>query len=90
MSLKQKNYNLLERKRQDVCISCGAAIIDHEKECPRCGAFPQKAYHERSASQILGISKWLQNTPTMQPNQKLTETQNFLSFSRYIVSKNNK
>lgn len=63
-----------EKKRQDTCVSCGSSIIDHEKECPRCGAFPQKAYHERSASQILGISKWIQNSPTLQANQKLTES----------------
>jgi hypothetical protein len=62
-----------ERKRQDVCVGCGKSIEDPEKECPTCGAFPQKAYHERAAAKTLGISKWLQNHPGMQPNQKLSE-----------------
>lgn len=84
-----------EKKRQDACVSCGSSIIDHEKECPRCGAFPQKAYHERSASQILGISKWIQNSPTLQPNQKLTESGDkknnkmgkISSFNNFVVEK---
>jgi len=79
--------NLLERKRQDVCSGCGKSIIDHEKECPHCGAFPHKAYHERAASKTLGISKWLQNAPVMQPNQKLSEDdgklENILSFEDF-------
>jgi hypothetical protein len=64
---------ILERKRQDVCSECGRAIVDAEKECPHCGRFPQKAYHERAAAKTLGFSKWVQNSPVMQPNQKLSE-----------------
>ena len=64
--LKQITQFVTERKRQDVCSGCG-------KECPTCGAFPHKAYHERAAAKTLGISKWLQNSPVMQPNQKLSE-----------------
>lgn len=71
-----KNYSDLiqERKRQDVCSGCGKSIDDQEKECPNCGTFPHKAYHERAAANTLGISKWLQNSPVMQPNQKLSES----------------
>lgn len=79
--------NLLERKRQDVCSGCGKSIGDPEKECPHCGAFPQKAYHERAAAKTLGIAKWVQNSPVMQPNQKLSEDgcglQNILSFEDF-------
>jgi hypothetical protein len=64
---------IAERRRQDVCSGCGKGIGDPEKECPTCGAFPHKAYHERAAAQTLGISKWLQNSPVMQVNQKLSE-----------------
>ena len=63
-----------ERKKQDLCSGCNKQILDPEKECPTCGAFPHKAYHERAASKTLNISKWLQNSPVMQPNQKLTES----------------
>jgi predicted amidophosphoribosyltransferase len=65
--------NLLERKRQDLCSGCGKSIMDSEKECPHCGAFPHKAYHERAAAKALGVAKWVQNAPAMQPNQKLSE-----------------
>jgi len=34
--------NILERKRQDVCSGCGKAIMDAEKECAHCGAFPHR------------------------------------------------
>ena len=71
--LKQITQFVTERKRQDVCSGCGKSIEDSEKECPTCGAFPHKAYHERAAAKTLGISKWLQNSPVMQPNQKLSE-----------------
>lgn len=71
--LKQITEFIAERKRQDVCSGCGKSIEDSEKECPTCGAFPHKAYHERAAAKTLGISKWLQNAPVMQPNQKLSE-----------------
>ena len=64
---------IFERKRQDVCEGCGRSIEDPEKECPACGRFPHKAYHERTAAKTLGIAKWLQNSPVMQPNQKLSE-----------------
>ncbi len=78
---------LTERKRQDVCSGCQKSILDSEKECPHCGTFPHKAYHERAASKTLGISKWLQNAPVMQPNQKLSEgtdkLDNLLSFEDF-------
>jgi hypothetical protein len=64
---------LFERKRQDVCEGCGRSIADPEKECPTCGRFPHKAYHERTAPKTLGIAKYLQTSPVMQPNQKLSE-----------------
>lgn len=64
---------ILERSRQDVCTECGRSIVDSEKECPYCGRFPQKAYHERAAGRTLGLSKWVQNSPALQPNQKLSE-----------------
>jgi predicted amidophosphoribosyltransferase len=70
---------LQERKRQDLCSGCTKSIEDPEKECPHCGTFPHKAYHERSASSTLGIAKWLQNSPVMQPNQKLSEDEGGLS-----------
>lgn len=47
--------------------------MDPEKECAHCGAFPHKAYHERAATKALGVAKWVQNAPAMQPNQKLSE-----------------
>jgi anaerobic ribonucleoside-triphosphate reductase len=71
--MKNINSFLTERKRQDVCEGCGKSIEDPEKECPTCGKFPHKAYHERSAAKTLGISKWLQNSTEVQPNQKLAE-----------------
>jgi predicted amidophosphoribosyltransferase len=71
--LKPISSFIAERKRQDVCSGCGKSIENPEKECPTCGAFPHKAYHERAAAKTLGISKWLQNAPVMQPNQKLSE-----------------
>lgn len=77
---------ILERKRQDTCVSCGRSIIDSEKECPHCGTFPQKAYHERAAAKTLGVSKWMQNSPVLQPNQKLSENgglSNLLSFDQF-------
>lgn len=78
---------LTERKRQDVCSGCQKSILDPEKECPHCGTFPHKAYHERAASKTLGIAKWLQNAPVMQPNQKLSEGKdkldNLLSFEDF-------
>ncbi len=78
---------LQERKRQDLCSGCGKSIADPEKECPHCGTFPHKAYHERSAASTLGIAKWLQNAPVMQPNQKLSEDnggmQNIISFEDF-------
>ena len=69
-----KSYDdiLNERRRQDVCSGCGKSIEDPEKECPRCGAFPHKAYHERAAVSSLGVAKWIQNSQVMQPNQKLS------------------
>ena len=70
---------LQERKRQDLCSGCAKSIEDPEKECPHFGTFPHKAYHERSASSTLGIAKWLQNSPVMQPNQKLSEDEGGLS-----------
>jgi hypothetical protein len=78
-----------ERKRQDVCEGCGKSILDPEKECQNCGFFPHKAYHERSAAQTLGISKWLQNSPVMQPNQKITENKqktmnNLINYSTFV------
>lgn len=80
-----KSY-IFERKRQDVCEGCGRSIENAEKECPTCGRFPHKAYHERSASQILGISKWLQTGPAMQPNQKLSESgTNIKPYQDYIL-----
>jgi hypothetical protein len=63
-----------ERKKQDLCSGCNKQILDPEKECPTCGTFPHKAYHERAASKTLNISKWVQSSPVMQPNQKLTES----------------
>lgn len=85
---------LTERKRQDICEGCGRSIADPEKECQTCGRFPHKAYHERSASQTLGISKWLQTGPAMQPNQKLSEdeieTENMktiVNFRDFVESK---
>ena len=51
--------NLLERKRQDTCSGCGKSILDPEKECPYCGTFPHKAYHERAAVKALGVAKWV-------------------------------
>ena len=65
--------NLLERKRQDTCSGCGKSILDPEKVCPYCGTFPHKAYHERAAVKALGVAKWVQDAPAMQPNQKLSE-----------------
>jgi hypothetical protein len=62
-----------ERKKQEVCDGCGKQIADPEKECPACGTFPHKAYHERAAAKTLNISKWVQSSPVMQPNQKLSE-----------------
>ena len=62
-----------ERKKQELCTGCNKQILDPEKECPTCGTFPHKAYHERAASKTLNISKWVQNSPVMQPNPKLTE-----------------
>lgn len=79
--------DILERKREDVCSGCGKAIADPEKECSHCGAFPHKAYHERAAAKTLGIAKFIQNSPAMQPNQKLSEDneglQNILSFDDF-------
>jgi methionyl-tRNA synthetase len=72
--MKNINPYVFERKRQDVCDGCGKLIENHEKECPTCGKFPHKAYHERAAAQTLGISKWLQTGPAMQPNQKISES----------------
>jgi len=74
--LKSYHDKINERKRQDICESCGSSIADPEKECPRCGRFPHKAYHERAAAQTLGVAKWLQNSPTFQPNQKMTGENN--------------
>ena len=71
--MKNLKPYLLERRRQDICEGCGRSIEDSEKECPTCGRFPHKAYHERAASKTLGIAKWLQTSPVMQPNQKLSE-----------------
>lgn len=73
---------ITERKRQDLCTGCGRAISDPEKECPYCGTFPQKAYHERAAAKTLGVSKWMQNSPALQPNQKLSES--ILSYDQFI------
>lgn len=79
-----------ERKRQDLCSGCGRAITDPEKECPFCGTFPQKAYHERAAAQTLGVSKWMQNSPALQPNQKLSESiLGFENFVKQIVKSKN-
>jgi hypothetical protein len=79
--------NILERKRQDVCSGCGKAIMDPEKECAHCGAFPHKAYHERAAVKTLNVAKHIQNSPAMQPNQKLSEDdgklENILSFEDF-------
>lgn len=72
---------IFERKREDVCQGCGKSIGDPEKECPTCGRFPHKAYHERTAPKTLGISKWMQNAPELQPNQKLSES--ILSFKDF-------
>lgn len=72
--MKNLEPYIYERKRQDVCEGCGRSIETPEKECPTCGRFPHKAYHERAASQTLGIAKWLQTGPAMQPNQKLSES----------------
>ena len=91
--LKQITQFVTERKRQDVCSGCGKSIEDSEKECPTCGAFPHKAYHERAAAKTLGISKWLQNSPVMQPNQKLSEEtkpenmNNIIKFTKFVESR---
>lgn len=91
--LKQITQFVTERKRQDVCSGCGKSIEDSEKECPTCGAFPHKAYHERAAAKTLGISKWLQNSPVMQPNQKLSEEtktenmNNIIKFTEFVESR---
>jgi predicted RNA-binding Zn-ribbon protein involved in translation (DUF1610 family) len=77
------NY-LNERKRQDTCTGCGRSIMDPEKECPHCGTFPHKAYHERAAAKTLGVSKWMQNSPVLQPNQKISE--NILSFKDFLIT----
>lgn len=84
---------ITERKRQDLCTGCGRSIADSEKECPHCGTFPQKAYHERAAAQTLGVSKWMQNSPGLQPNQKLSEQSsenklvNISDFSSFVNNK---
>jgi hypothetical protein len=80
--------SIYERKRQDVCEGCGRAIENQEKECTTCGRFPHKAYHERAAASTLGIAKWLQTGPAMQPNQKLRESdqpglENLISFGDF-------
>ena len=91
--LKPITNFIAERKRQDVCSGCGKSIEDSEKECPTCGAFPHKAYHERAAAKTLGISKWLQNSPVMQPNQKLSEEtkpenmNNIIKFNEFVESR---
>jgi hypothetical protein len=76
-----------ERKKQELCSGCNKQIADPEKECPTCGTFPHKAYHERAASKTLNLAKWIQNSPVMQPNQKLTETShtliNIISFDNF-------
>lgn len=67
-------YELIEeKKRHDLCEGCGKAIENPDKECPNCGTFPHKAYHERSAPKTLGIAKWIQNSDVMQKNQKISE-----------------
>jgi hypothetical protein len=83
MIIKNLEDFVNERKRQDVCEGCGKSIEDPNKECPHCGNFPHKAYHERAAAQTLGISKWIQNSPVMQPNQKITEKESTVSITRY-------
>jgi hypothetical protein len=92
--LKPISNFLSERRRQDICSGCGKSIEDQEKECPTCGAFPHKAYHERAAAKTLGISKWLQNAPVMQPNQKLSENitkpenmNNIIKFGEFVESR---
>jgi predicted RNA-binding Zn-ribbon protein involved in translation (DUF1610 family) len=68
-----------EKKKEETCESCGKAILDPEVECPNCGRFPHKAYHERSASKILGIAKFTQTSDALQPNQKLSEDTRYLN-----------
>jgi len=91
--LKPITNFISERRRQDVCSGCGKSIEDSEKECPTCGTFPHKAYHERAAAKTLGISKWLQNSPVMQPNQKLSEEtkpenmNNIIKFNEFVESR---
>lgn len=75
---------ILERSRQDVCTECGRSIVDSEKECPYCGRFPQKAYHERAAGRTLGLAKWVQNSPALQPNQKLSEENSGVSLNNLL------
>ena len=75
--------SITERKRQDLCTGCGRSIVDPEKECPHCGTFPQKAYHERAAAKTLGVSKWMQNSPGLQPNQKLSENKGLKKIISY-------
>jgi predicted amidophosphoribosyltransferase len=75
---------ILERSRQDVCTECGRSIVDSEKECPYCGRFPQKAYHERAAGRTLGLSKWVQNSPALQTNQKLSEKKSEGKFTNLL------
>jgi hypothetical protein len=78
---------LNKRKKQENCDGCGKRLIDPNKECPHCGTFPHKAYHETSAIQTLNASKWVQNSPVMQPNQKLSESspplKNIISFEDF-------
>lgn len=79
-------YNHIdERKRQDVCDGCGRSIDNPDKECPTCGKFPHRAYHERAASKILGISKWLQTGPAMQPNQKIQESSIIIRYGDFTI-----
>ena len=76
-----------ERKKQETCEGCGEQIADSEKECPTCGAFPDKAYHQRAESKRSGSSKTARNSDVFQSNQKLTETShpliNIISFDNF-------
>jgi primosomal protein N' len=64
------NSEISERKKQETCPGCGEPIKDHNKECPNCGEFPEKAYHDKGTEKVAGLSKQIASN---HPNQKIIE-----------------
>lgn len=63
---------IFERREHDKCPNCGEDIKDDGKECEKCGAFPEAAYHKGGTEKFVGSTKRSQET---HPNQKMTESE---------------